>query len=298
MRHCDLGLGGIDLAWLTILVVEPYFSQSFYRLSSVSSNALALGARSVGHYKVRAGFRDLVMRKSFTQLFWSVEGEGRMMQDGKPQTLEAGFVALYFPGEVHEVWHDGPGEWEYRWWTLDGDTAVSLVNAFGFTKGETYRVGSPPIDIFNCLEAAIRDVSPSGEFEASACAYKLLCAAASAARTGANLSSKDSPNDTFRLQVSEIIRARWADPLFGVEEIADLLGVHRSKFSRHFQAAFGLPPSLYLQRWRVQNALSALKETRYPIHEVARRCGWDDANYFARCIKKATGCSPLQFRKA
>lgn len=277
--------------------MTPAFRKSLFRPSATPAHAVALGARSVGHYRVRAKDRENPQVKGFTQIFWSVSGEGTLLFEGKACILGPGTVALYFPGDVHEVQANGPEPWEYRWWTMDGVLSVPIVRSFGFSGGKVYRTKAAPTALFEKLARCIRDITHTGEVRAGAVAFDLLSEAAESARPDEQPTTAPRPPEDFRTAAIALLHQSWQDAGFGVEQQADALGLHRSVFSRRFRAAFGLAPSEYLLRWRVQNALSLLKETELPVHEIAGACGWSDPNYFARCIRKATGLSPSQFRR-
>ncbi len=260
---------------------------------------LPLGARSVGHYGVPAGWQEGIMRKHFVQVFWTAAGEGRMqLAPGKGyQAMGPGSLAIYYPGDVHDVMAAPDQPWEYRWWTMDGPLVEAIVHDFGFERGKVYQAGPPPEALFERLTERLGDLSRAGETRAAAVAYELLSAAHAAANPhlgGGGVGGEESQE--FSARCLAVIHANWADPGFGIDQLAAELGMHRSVVSRRFHAAMGLAPSEYLSRWRVQNALSRLKETSQPIQEVAYDCGWEDANYFARCIRQATGLSPRQFR--
>jgi transcriptional regulator GlxA family with amidase domain len=39
-----------------------------------------------------------------------------------------------------------------------------------------------------------------------------------------------------------------------------------------------------------------LRQTPLPVQEIAERCGFSDPNYLARCVRRATGRNPREFR--
>lgn len=274
-----------------------FSTRLLFRPSHLPSQPVAIGARSVGHYHLPGGYRDVVIQKDFTQIFWGVAGEGALVLSGKPHTLGPGQIALYFPGDVHEVYNNGSETWEYRWWTMDGPLAAPVVNAFNLQRGHVYDAGPAPVTLFERLTDAIRDVTIDGEQRAGAVAYELLSVAAGAVRAHSTKPSfPEQSMEAFKNAVLLHIHKRWRDASFGIEELSEAMQMPRWGLTRRFRAAFGISPSDYLQRWRIQHALSLLKESRLPVHEVARQCGWNDPNYFARAIKKATQRSPLQFR--
>lgn len=273
--------------------MQDLLTKASYRPSLLPGIPLPMGGRSVGHYRKPQGWRDGEVRKPFVQLFWSSSGEGWIGFEQEQLRFPPGHLAIYFPGDLHQIGTNAPGRWEYRWFTMDGMLAEGMVRAFGLERGRLYAAGAPPVALFEQLHTAICDLSAGGERRAGAAAYELLSAAAQAAGTPEGR----PPSDDFEARAMAHLHERWNDPSFGVEPLADAMGLHRSRLSRHFQATFGMSPSAYLQRWRVQNAMTLLKGTSLPVHEVALRCGFTDPNYFARVMSRATGKPPGAFRR-
>ena len=156
---------------------------------------LALGARSVGHYRIVPGWKDIPAAKPFVEFFWSVTGTGFIVLKGRKHLMPPGSVALYFPTETHEIGTDGPGAWEYRWWTMDGALAVPLVKSLGFSDDTVYRVGAPPLSLFGQLTERIGDVSHAGEVRAAATAFELVSHIAAIARPHADNPQSDGQAD-------------------------------------------------------------------------------------------------------
>ena len=53
----------------------------------------------------------------------------------------------------------------------------------------------------------------------------------------------------------------------------------------------------YVQNLRITQAKKLLREGKFSITEIAFQVGFNDSNYFSSCFKKATGISPLEYRK-
>lgn len=260
-----------------------------FRPAFTPSHGIPLGARSVGRYHVGSGFSADVRGRPFTQLFWSSEGEGAFILDGDERTLPPGHLTVYFPNMAHKF-RSLSGSWRYRYWTLDGPLAMPVVAAFGFARLGIYKAGPPPHELFDELEKAVQDNTPFGERLASAIAYRLLAVAASG-------SFQRRQEDSLMERALEAIHKDWMRPDFCVGSLADAVGLDRSVFSRRFHATMGLSPMGYIMNLRIQNALSLLKNAEASVAQTARACGWSDPNYFSRCIRKATGQSPLEFMR-
>lgn len=71
----------------------------------------------------------------------------------------------------------------------------------------------------------------------------------------------------------------------------------RSIFSERFARLTGVPPLLYLTRWRMQLALRWLREEKTSIGAVAERLGYESEPAFSRAFKRHIGVSPGHARR-
>lgn len=121
-------------------------------------------------------------------------------------------------------------------------------------------------------------------WQSGALAYSLLCQMAAAEAAPAHL-------PPLAAQAVESIHSHYAE-LYGVEELAESLGVSKSHLIRVFRAAMGLSPGQYLTRVRLDAAKQLLAHREYNLDVVASLCGFSGANYLCRVFKKVVGCSP------
>ena len=233
-----------------------------FRVSAAPRVALALGARSVGHYACPPDYVEHRAPRDFVQVFWGVAGAAQFFDGRRRHVLMPGHVFVYPPGRSHRI-HAGSAGVEYRWWTMDGPLAASIVAAFGLTPPRSLPAGPAPVDLFERLTALVMDVSPAAEPEAGAVAYALLTAA-----VNPTMPRTESAAPTRAERCARLLRERFSDSRTGVEQIALELGVDRSVLSRQFRAAHGLPPAGYLRAIRVQQALAMLKEGGLAVAEV------------------------------
>lgn len=83
---------------------------------------------------------------------------------------------------------------------------------------------------------------------------------------------------------------------FGVDDIADALGVSRTRLDRLFSDKFARSVGKEIARQRIERAKRLLVETDKPIKEIAALCGFCNSGYFTNAIREATGHTPKTLR--
>ena len=67
-------------------------------------------------------------------------------------------------------------------------------------------------------------------------------------------------------------------------------------FSRQFAATFGETPHHYLQRRRIERAMTLLRDHHRSVTDVALAVGYDSLGTFSRTFRRVTGRTPSAFR--
>lgn len=242
----------------------------------------------MGHRTIGAAHGIPRLRQNYHQFIWSVAGTGRVVIDGHKHTVGPGYVARYQSGDL-QCYGAESERWEYRWWTMDGAQAATIVASFGLTWVSPRKVGACPHELFRRLEKEIKDVRPAAERRAAATVFALLAEVSG---------GEHAPHSQVIDEALGFIDRHHADPLFGIASLAAHLKVHRATLARNFTQQVGVSPMEYLVSVRVQRALALLKTTSLNITEIAYRSGFSDPNYFSRSSKRATGQTPSEFRAA
>ena len=99
------------------------------------------------------------------------------------------------------------------------------------------------------------------------------------------------------LQAAETLRKNYQQELCLVDLLAE---AHMSKsyFLRLFRRYMGTTPYNYLVNFRITQAKELLVLTDHSVSEIAQKVGFRDASNFSTRFAKATGQSPLQYRKS
>jgi len=77
---------------------------------------------------------------------------------------------------------------------------------------------------------------------------------------------------------------------------ADLLNISPIYLSECIKAVTGRTAKYMINNYLILEAKSLLKQSQYPIYEIANRLGFDDDSNFVKYFKKLTGSTPKQYK--
>jgi AraC-like DNA-binding protein len=81
-------------------------------------------------------------------------------------------------------------------------------------------------------------------------------------------------------------------------ELARAIASSRTVLAERFSQLVGVPPMLYLTRWRLQLAAEQLSRGSAKVAAIGARVGYESEAAFSRAFKRETGMSPAAWRRA
>lgn len=101
-------------------------------------------------------------------------------------------------------------------------------------------------------------------------------------------------------QVGRALTLVHRDPAraWTVGVLAGEVAMSRSAFAARFNDLVGEPPMHYVARWRMQVAVTSLKEDPVTVGELAVRLGYGSEAAFSRAFKRFVGVSPGAVRRS
>jgi len=100
----------------------------------------------------------------------------------------------------------------------------------------------------------------------------------------------------LRRRLADYIDANLAQPIT-LGTLAQVACLSEFHLARMFRVSFGMPPSAWIARRRLEQARTLLKATTLPLQQVADLCGYADLSHFGHRFRAATGTSPRRFRQ-
>ena len=95
----------------------------------------------------------------------------------------------------------------------------------------------------------------------------------------------------------EYINAKLASKLT-LAEIAKVVRLSNSHFSRAFKISHGVSPWTYNITARVERANRMIRATREPLSQIASACGFADQAHLCKAFRRWVGVSPGIWRRA
>ncbi|MEZ0119143.1 UNVERIFIED_ORG: YesN/AraC family two-component response regulator [Heyndrickxia coagulans] len=105
---------------------------------------------------------------------------------------------------------------------------------------------------------------------------------------------KDSSKN-LASQIYAYIAAHTKQP-FSLANLSQEFSYHKAYIIQLIKDAYSITPAQLHTRLRMEEAKSLLKNTNFPIQEIAGEVGYDDPAYFCKQFKKKTGVTPKVYR--
>lgn len=109
----------------------------------------------------------------------------------------------------------------------------------------------------------------------------------------------DTPKITYNRNIElaiDYINANFKRKI-SLEEVANMLHLNPSYFSKQFKTVNGVGFSEYIANLRIVQSEKLLLETNKSITEIAFECGFENSNYYGDVFKKLNHVSPSEFRR-
>ena len=99
-------------------------------------------------------------------------------------------------------------------------------------------------------------------------------------------------------RIRKIAASMRAETRRGValDTLAKEAGLSRSHFFRLFESSIGVPPKVYLNVVRMEQAVDAVLNQSSSVHDISNQLGFAEPAHFTRFFRNHAGVSPREFR--
>ncbi len=105
----------------------------------------------------------------------------------------------------------------------------------------------------------------------------------------------DSAEDKLFQRIRECLKQHLDDSEFGVQELANEVGISRVHLNRKMKEKYGLSPNIYIRSFRLKQAAYLLVHNHVNVSEVAYKVGFSTHSYFSSSFREYFGLSPKEF---
>lgn len=229
-------------------------------------------------------------------LFYTLRGAGLIEQGESYVVLSTG-QALLLNCRTPQSYCTAPGQscWHHYWVHLDGAGVAAMEPLLLPDKKlpPVQLTGGRMQELFELVLEQMELGTVDSMVQTGLALHEMLALCAQSLFAQAEMTT----NRQLILQAAETLRKNYRQEL----SLADLLSsAHMSKsyFLRLFRRYMGTTPYNYLVNFRITQAKELLVLTDHSISEIAQEAGFGDASNFSTRFAKATGQSPMQYRKS
>lgn len=253
-----------------------------------AADCLELAARRVsrlGIHQAMAPYRRVRVRPSGSFVLACFEGEGRVLLDGRWQTIRAGTICMA-PPRVLNAFHAVPGRrWGFAWVRFEEPSPVSpLVSA-----GSPLRVQGDAHALRRILEGI--HAESEGARDARALHHWIELLMVQVRR----LTQPWHVHDRLWVlweAVGKNLAADWS-----LATLARHCHYGPEQLRRLCLRELGRSPMQHLTYMRMQHAQELLESSNDKLEVVAANVGYESAIVFSRAFKRWIGRSPSEYRR-
>jgi len=225
---------------------------------------------------------------------YTIGGRGRLdIKETSRDLLPGSLMIVSVPGPQVYYLPEDSDCWEFVFLVLIGREAIRLTRMIEKNADRVIDAAAIPdtLSRFHEFMAKLFSGEIQDPFKNSEYTYR-LCMAFLEETSDIKLSGEKHSFDGLINFLKENI---FRD--ISVEEMAEVMRLSRSHFSRLFGKEMGMSPRLYLEDLRLKAAMDILFREGSSVKQAAIQCGIPDVNYFCRLFKKRYGISPGKYRE-
>lgn len=225
------------------------------------------------------------------------KGKGTFKVNNKIFNLKQGDIFIILKGMNVEYMASMDDPWEYYWIGFSGSNSseylnrTSIIDSYVVTCTEDSKI--PNIILNMCEISKNYNPSCSDDVVLLRELYSLLYTFIK--EFPKEFEYKDKELHTYIQEAINFINSNYMNSIT-INEVANHVNLSRSYLYKMFIKNLKVSPQKYLINLRMYKATLLLKNTKFPIGEVANKVGYSDSLLFSKTFSKYFSMSPLNYR--
>ena len=225
---------------------------------------------------------------------YTLSGKGRIdLKTGSHDLLPGSLMVVSVPGPHVYYLPEDSDSWEFVFLVMIGREAMRITRMIERNLGNllnTDKTGKTLSLLYEMLNKLFSGVIDD-PFSNSCYTYQLCMTLLGEIGDFSDKIEKQPFKELIQFLKENLYRD------ISVEEMAEVMRLSRSHFTRLFSREMGLSPRMYLEDLRLKTAMGLLFNEQISVKETAALCGIYDVNYFCRLFRKRYGISPGKYKE-
>lgn len=271
-------------------------SISIAHTPSLASQQLPFYIHSCGHFYAGSGYYTERAGLDNYLLIYTVSGSGFISYRDREYVLGAGHVFFIDCKEKHFYKTGDMGSWEIKWVHFNGTACKYYFNVI---NADSFNV----ITLSDSSEfKRFLDEMPGAIYKSDLHTDVMLSMLMTNMLTVMVInrlnpfSNKSFNQQSFLVEKAiNFMQVHYMENI-SIKDIVRNLHVSEFHFMRLFKRYSGVGAYEYLTNYKINKSKSLLKETDFPVSDIAYRVGFNNVNNYIRDFKKLVGTTPLKYR--
>ena len=272
-------------------IYKYYYKNDFRPLASLSLHEVA-------GFDCPPGYTLPLKRPDAYGLYYVTEGRGVYILDGAEFPVADDDLFVLYPDTEIAIRADEEEPFMLQAASFNGVDALLLLNAAGFQKKQPVRhldeeAADPAMRLMVGLYT-FRGQDIYGTTQSTSFLYALMSLLVKTASFDQTAMPPGWTGTVHVQKALDFIGENYHKPI-SVNDIADYVGLTRSRLYKVFLQHVFISPQQYLTEYRIREARNLLEKRGGSVKEIANAVGIDDPLYFSKVFKQMCGRSPTEY---
>ena len=255
--------------------------------------------------KYEGDWQSILHSHPFSELFYVINGQGAFLAEGSEFPVKQNDMVIINPHVQHTEKSLPGAPLNYIVLGIEGlsfsfgrlATARAGVSSQS-TPDTVYKHNMSKTNVYSYLNIMLEEITEQQEDYEAVCQNLLEVLLICILRSGSLSVVPDNSRLLNRecTQIKNYLDANYSEDIT-LDTLSALTHMNKYYLAHTFTKYMGLSPINYLLQKRIQEGKSLLESTSYSIAQISDLLGFSSQSYFSQAFRKATGMTPMQYRK-